>query len=590
VSEKSPPESTLAPTILASALVNAHALSFGHQPILKDLIADLQKADHPLLVVAGAGVSIDAGLHSWADLLQAIEAKEAPELAEALRVLQSDSIQRRGTIAISLAARNRPLGPEYETIRDALFSGPVPEPGDLAAAIARLVKVYGNDVRVATTNYDPLLEYALGGNAGQEEGRSFSLHGRLPSSGGPTSGADMSLDFNAWQSLPAEEARNSVMHLHGMVPVSQDDPALGPFVLTEDSFLRYGAEVSESLAEAMRGRTVLLVGLSMTDPDILAALRICREKEYCGRRYAITVPSLYRDDLGLSKLADYHCIVAATLRTRFSVLPILLKTHSQTIQLISELALASRLGKRYSTVKGKPGSSMRYGARMDKTLRNLYGAVGYTARSAREREDRLRVVSREMNRLMRARNGPADYLSTMSRKYLGTVAKNENIALFLWLRDIDDFKSKDGSSADSEAGFRLRLIVSSAYHHWESWSAYRAEDVTGSSRYAPVQALFQGQPSTTNFEFGENSGNWHAAYAIPLRVVETSSYEAVAADPLDQLLVGAVAVNTTAFIVQDEIAAQGSEKPSVLGVMAPSELREFNYSLLETVETAFNVV
>lgn len=569
--------------ILPNALEHAHALSFEHQPLLAALVEELQAAESPLLVVAGAGVSIDAGLRSWEGLLESIEQQHAPaSIRSAMRRLQGDSIQRRGTVALALAGQNRPLGREYEVVRDALLPGAVPPAGPLAAAISRLIATYRAEVRLMTTNYDPILADAIsnitrGSFAGPT---AYSVDG-------PTRMEERRLseehdgskqDFEAWIELTGDEARYSVMHLHGKVPVRDAEKPLFPLVLTEASYFSHGSRVVEKLVAAMTGRTTLFVGLSMTDPNVLAALQMCREYNIPGTRYSITVPPLYRPGLSVSESAEYACTVARTLRSSFSVHPIMLKTYSQVIQLVSDLALAIAAPERYRVSGSRKPTNLRYGVRMRTALRQVYDCFGAAGPAGKFDSEKLGDISRTLHREVGAPDGPAGIIRKKGRKYTGRVWPEESVALFVWLRDIRDL------TRGNRGSFALRLIVSSAYHHWEQWSYLRVEPVAGDSVYAPVQAVFQGQPSATNLRPVDASGPWRGAYAIPLRLGGYGSKLEVEQEPLDQLLVGAVALNTTAYVEDDEVARSEPGRLSALSQMSSEEMDELNSSMYSVVQ------
>lgn len=273
--------------IRARVLVNGHAFSFESQRYLAQLFETLRLGSQDLNVVVGAGLSIESGLPSWAGLIDNIGRSHlSSETMETLSLLEQESIQRKATVVLGLAQDRKQIAREYEIVRDALFpGGVVPAPGLLALSVARLVHAYPRAIRILTTNYDPILKDALestfpGGTIG-----SYSPSGVW--------GRNKTRNLAEWRSLDDIAIKQAVFHLHGQVPVDKTDDPLFPLVLTESEYFVHGPTIINALAQEMADRLTVFLGLSMSDPNLLAALRQCRDLNIPGERYAVMVPRLH---------------------------------------------------------------------------------------------------------------------------------------------------------------------------------------------------------------------------------------------------------------------------------------------------------
>ena len=227
-----------------------------------------------LHILVGAGVSIDVGLPSWSGLLRTVlekglQAEQARDTslfddrnrswyeAEAQQILEQTDAVSTATVARLL------LGDDalVDHVRLALYASQKygVQPGRIAFSIARLLRIMprGSSV-VVTTNYDDLLEYAIAETFGFERPKVNSIGAAKP--------------------VSSEKGQFSVKHLHGMLGKRRGDEIL-PIVLDEKGYAA-SAEAQQALDELFQDdeATVLIVGSSMADTNLVAALYRARAK------------------------------------------------------------------------------------------------------------------------------------------------------------------------------------------------------------------------------------------------------------------------------------------------------------------------
>jgi SIR2-like domain len=217
---------------------------------LADELAD-QYVRGNLLVVAGAGVSRASGLPGWAEMVATIEAKAAADLANRLsptdlgKVL--DKLHREDPISRADSLKRLMTAPMFfKRLHEALYP-PLPEgqafqPSVSHWHIASLVD-HALMPNLYTSNYDDLLEDAK--QALGRSGRVRHFHGRLP---------------QRWSGSSR-----------------LGDP---PVVTSRDYMAAEDQDRYEPIAREMRDKTVLLVGFSLSDPNLARVIhdqaRDCR--------------------------------------------------------------------------------------------------------------------------------------------------------------------------------------------------------------------------------------------------------------------------------------------------------------------------
>lgn len=234
-------------------------------------LAELARAEK-LTVIAGAGVSVEAGLPTWGglvhDLLVATgkkllgtQGRSRPELCSAFA---------RWTIAadglLAGAAVARANGQNERAIREALYaSQPSPRPGPSARALAELL-LDTDGVELATQNYDDGLGLAIEDRL-QEQDRTMEVL-RL------TSAVD----------APPDAA--TVRHLHGLLTPTRRD---GTIILAEGDYFDMGDSAWQAgwMRERLMSSSCLFVGSSMSDPNLLRYLHQAAGKKVAGTHVAV---------------------------------------------------------------------------------------------------------------------------------------------------------------------------------------------------------------------------------------------------------------------------------------------------------------
>lgn len=224
----------------------------GHES-LESAIETIARHDGDITLFVGAGVSTEAQLPSWSELVRKLLDGAADGLDAEDRNLWIDSILAEGPLAAAAIARAlKPGEPEFRrSLRDALYDGRRPRdfaPGALAQQIAWLKAKLGRRLRIATANYDGLLETALA-SAGLEP-----------------------VSYVRKRTEP--EGRAAVWHLHGRLMRNDAETKWlsdGPLVLTEGDYARsaHASWPEDFVAECLRESMCVFVGLSMTDPNFI---------------------------------------------------------------------------------------------------------------------------------------------------------------------------------------------------------------------------------------------------------------------------------------------------------------------------------
>lgn len=544
--------------IAADSLLTGHALSFADQPYFKSLIETARNPKRPLVVIAGAGISMAAGLPSWYALIANLERRLVPEdIAPAFSALNKDDLERRTDTVLFLTGDSQITSGNVKHLKEALYGDSnEPEPSSVAQAIALLASVYRARISILTTNFDEVLETAMSEVFGDVSVHSFET-------------------WNAWCQLDDAEHRASIMHLHGLV-YSDDRGSLLPLVLSESDFRTNGPAIQEELCEILQTSDVLVVGASLADRNIATPLAMTKKSPT--QRFVLATPTLVSDQVPPEDCANVAVWQANAMQHTLAIKPVLLKSYAQVSQVVNDCALAADSPGKYRPPSSsvRVSDSLHYGTRFRVALQSAYEILGASPRTGAMQNDEALTLSRRVHQLTFQRNGPHHRLSQLRRRYKGKCADEENIGIFVWLRDLP---TRPGSE------FALRLMVTSAYAHWSAWSAFRLEPIVHTSTNAAVQAAFTGRPVFLDVPRARHSGAWQGAWAQPLLAGFSASDSEVAGWPLDQLQLGAVAVNTDCKVTSD--SAGDAKELSALAVLTQEELAWFREAIDGVVEELF---
>ena len=305
------------------------ALSFSNNKAFCDLMTSLPGSDS-VTIICGAGVSIDAGLPSWTQLVERLD--ETHRLRLLANVSPSDRPRRAGLI-LRGQSRNS-FVPDYARIARALYRKV--EPGrtaTLATNIASFVVHTTTTTSLVTLNLDEVLENAL----------------RLV--GVPTIESKSLQSVAEWWQNRDErlEGHVSVLHLHGMLSTSS--PILAPVIVTEDQYLQYGAQVRATLVKIFKeSKIVVLVGLSLDDPNIVGALSERAESDRGSNSnvYMLSVPPTEPDSTDDADVGA-HEELEAYLESVFGLHVVRLNSYSQAAQVFVEHVAAFMDASRYGS-------------------------------------------------------------------------------------------------------------------------------------------------------------------------------------------------------------------------------------------------
>lgn len=539
--------------IHAANLQNGHTLSWTDQPYFRDLTELMRSANHDLVIFVGAGVSMDSALPSWKVLVDhlADACLTTDALREQLELLGPAALDRRANMLLYQSGKTIFDRSNIHHLRTALYVDQSrPTPGDLSLAIARLTLVYPGRVSLITTNFDPLLETALNLNGDLVQSFSFD-------------------DWDSWVLASDQEHRLSVMHLHGLVrPDITHESDLYPVVFSESDFLIRGPLIQDKLTSYLKDKAVLIVGASLTDPNLVGPLAVLSNRHKPDLRFATLVPQLNHPSSTVEECCKWAVWEAKALKDALHFKPILLKTYSQVTQLVTELSLASYEPKRYRRpCRGLPkGSSLHYGTRLENGLNSVYKALGANSRTWLIPQDGLVSLSKRLHVYTFGPDGPVRRLRQIRDNHPGDCCSDENIGIFLWLRE---------PSGTNKAEFGLRFIVSSAYAHWQTWVPPRVIKIEESAQEAAARAAYFGQPV-----FGDigtpQSQSWKGALALPFVIKDTALVSRICSTALDALNVGAISIRTDRAINRKS----APEDRSGMAVMFDNEMKY----LVEAVE------
>ena len=513
------------------------ALSFRSQERLHSLFDLVLDDSQTFTLVIGAGVSLDAGLPSWGQLIANMV--NSPQFDQRWRNAAfddgADLIRKAETVLQLILARRGST--RSQIVREALYleggGTDIPiTPGRLADTIARLfimLRRMNRNVGLITTNYDTVLESAINGygDATQTPSGEDSFNVTPHVLSQPEDGDDGDSTWNP---------NSSVMHLHGLLAPGEEPS--GDLVLTESDFLSVGPRVKRFLLSRMRNSVTVFIGVSLTDPNLVGPLWQLKEEGGTGDKafvFSVCTPQNVTADseIDLDTAEAYEIKKVDALSKVLPVTPILLKSYGQQMQLVNELAYLLQLendGKASTYMEDDdPATSERYGYRLTRVLESAYTNINCSADDdfpagefAQILSDRLFAplsASGTLTELLRqARMELRDSHSRRERRIYQDFHQqfeDERFGIFLWLRSRTN---NWGVRAD----YSLRLVGTSVYQHRGEWSLDRTAPVRSVTRFPVARAEFNGTRALQDFDEKVDWQLWRSVLAIPISCNITS--------------------------------------------------------------------
>ncbi|MEU9573728.1 SIR2 family protein [Streptomyces massasporeus] len=506
--------------IKPESLTARNAFSFTEQPYLKNLFEVVTKGNTKISFVVGAGVSLDAGLPGWQSLINDICKQIANKTFRRLALADRADLMRKAEFVLQMVIRET-TKMEDAIICEALYKREKNVvPGELAKAIVRLGVGLGDRARLLTTNFDQVLETALLDYLPESKIESMGLQRR-----------------RAWGNRSRGGAGN-VLHLHGMV--IPNNTSQGPLILSESQFLAAGPDVRKIILKQLENSCVIFVGVSITDPNLTGPLWDARERTITDRPFVLIVPEPVRPSFSDADAKNYALEKAVYLEEKLKMRPIFLKSYSQLIQVFWDLGLAYADPEKYGhgldskTVGAGP---KYYGVRFKNTLSSCYKEIGCGPGVDWPTGEKARKLSNKLFESLSDKGPVGKLLTEISRRHhMG----NEYFGLFLWLRA----REYDGNKAPYE----LNLVGTSTYVHREAWSGQKRTAIVANSAFPAARAVFRGAYLTGNIDSENPNATWRGTLAVPIRIVDASSYDPKKPYGRDIITVGAITLDTNKLV------------------------------------------
>jgi SIR2-like domain len=493
-------------------IVPDHVLS-KQNPQFVSVVDSLAEAGS-LVVVVGAGVSIEARLPDWRTLVKRMVRAGMDEELERMhgedhpkadplvdRVMSDGDLRRAATMTRMLLGDRRDA-----VLREALYKyfPTAPAPGRTANAIAALVSSIPN-VRIATTNYDELVEEAI-------DGLSQSQGSRPARSLIATEESERET-YDSQSTIP-------VLHLHGRVPFGSAGID-GHVILDERDFATARVRPpGKVLPDVLVADVVLFVGMSMTDPNVVDSLEIIARSSSANPRrkmFGLFVGGSHREeaDLAIARLNEQR------LRA-LGIRALDLASYAQVSQVIYESLVRKRVGQNY----WRDSTPSRYGLRLTKWRHEL------ETRWPIENDDEFRGVQDALHeQLCKCLDGLSDDI--LPRR------NGEHLGLHLWVR-------RPGPGLGS-----LELWGASAQTHRRRWSlSARDVEISGEKGVPASDALYFGSAQLRNAARTERD-RWQAMLAVPVELFE---------DPWRNLFVGTITLASTAPLSRSGLSTMNTEQ------------------------------
>ena len=502
---------------------------FLNEPDVQQSIERLAAADK-LTIIAGAGVSAEAGLPTWPTLVESLlqecatvvdsglTQEEASELVK--WIMETDGLPGSGSVIQSI------LGDEFiKSLRNCLYGDPPPvlKPGPTANEIARLFLEAGRGSEVLTTNYDTLLESALGSRGVPKNRiRRYIVSKRPPS--------------------PDDYV---VRHLHGVLTPSEQQGKT--IVLSDADYYRMqtpGRWQEVHTKGRLEESSCLFVGTSLSDPNLV---RYVYRSEPSDEN--IVIFTRQGDDRATQFLPAVVSARETAARRRWSeggVLPLYADYYSEVAQFVYEVSLARR-----ALAEGI--DYQRFATR----LAEWHAAIGEELLGIEDLDDFHRTqdtLQREMTRWL---EGVRDFFEEADIQ----PGPNERLGLHVWVLD--------------PAQYELTLWASSD-RAWRDPSTLTPVRIGLDSPWIAVKAFCRGTPLTEE-TVDDTSSRWNHVLAVPLRLDAEPEDVLSGEDRWGLLPVGAITLASTSEPEESSIgslaAPQRAELSELLAVVAGNLLR-----------------
>jgi hypothetical protein len=440
----------------------------------------LATADRLTLIV-GAGVSRDAGLPDWGELVRRLLRRAADSRsgidAEGKDAWIAETIEREQYLGAAAVVASLKTPEVLETwITQEVYDGKGSSawaPGPIAREIAYLVEVFERTPRILTLNYDDLLEQAI---------------------------ADR-LDDNV-RTIAAEaddepaDGELCVTHLHGY---TGRDGTFGPLVISEDQYARMQQGESwqeRSMVDALNNTTCLFLGTSLSDPNLIRYLYSHNIGD--PRHVALFVRQPARDERAV-KVRRFREDAVSERWKRCGVTAIFVDHYADIAQFVHEVSLQKEEGDNYRPVETRASSWVR------DVERTVLG---------RDDDDDFRTSQQQLSAYIRE----ALQEAVSAAEEAGTDLTEETLAVAVWLA------SDDGAAL-------INWVTSDrAYQQTATITPIPIEE---GPKWVAIDTFTRGVP--VEDERNVYASRWRYIRGLPLRID---------ADPLRGVLVGALTITS----------------------------------------------
>lgn len=434
-------------------------------------------------LIAGAGVSRDAGLPDWSELVERLLRRAADARSglddEGREAWIKETISREQFLGSAAVVASLKTPEMLETwISHEVYDGRGSTgwaPGPIAREIAYLVGAFRRESRILTLNYDDLLEQALAERFNEEVRTIASATDEAPGKG-----------------------ELCVTHLHGY---TGRDGTVGPLVISEDqySYMQQGPSWQEkAMVEALNNTTCLFLGTSLNDPNLIRYL-YAHEIAEAPRHVALFVrPRAIEERARKVRAFREHAVTERWKRC--GVNAVFVDHYGDVAQFVHEVALQRESVDAYKPVETRAGSWIRD---VERTVLKRDDDVAF-----RDSQNQLSEYLREA---LDAAIGAAEEA--------GADLSDETIAAGIWL-------------ASADGGALINWVTSDrAYQQTATITPVPIDEKVD---WVAIDTFMRGVPVEDERDI--YASRWKYIRGLPLWID---------ADPLHGVLVGAVTITST---------------------------------------------